>query len=183
MNNVSWKYKVTSQTSLIGRIASLVRSQGTLTNQAKSQWGADVYEHQGVCAKLCDEGSTWVINAEGLNVAQTMDFEPQFQKGNYEILGEVYRELFKDITDVTASSATIFEGTGIGTNLIKIERPQAVALFEAYLSLQGSPFNKLTVSVPRAEALDTSTTYQVVLQSGQDTPTLHIESTSKRPRC
>ena len=102
-------------TNLITTIAKHVRSNGVITNRAKSSFGADVYELQGVKAMLVDDGYTWVIRAEGLDVSQTATHDPKFAKGDLATLQGVSDLFFTktklEPVDSVEITVTEFGGT------------------------------------------------------------------------
>lgn len=57
-----------SDSQLISSIFHLIRNKGTLKNEAKSCWGADVWELGNIWASLEDDGSTQRIEAEGFSL-------------------------------------------------------------------------------------------------------------------
>lgn len=185
-----WNYQSQSLTSLINRIGHFVRTVGINTNQAKSSWGADVYEHKGVITKLCDDGSTWMIISDGLKVSQTMDFEPQFTLGNYEVLGAVFRDLMSHTDAGSNPSLCITVKEFSGTDLdvpefakIKLQRKHAIAIFDAYSTIQQTAFKRFSISVPLAEYFTGDKPHHeefmqsdVIVQKNSDTPDLFVES-------
>lgn len=107
--------RMNEATNLIATIAKHVRTNGVITNRAKSAYGADIYELQGVKAMLVDEGYTRVIRAEGLDVYQTASHDPKFVKGNLAALQSVSDLLLKQTpsqsVDNVEITVTEFGGT------------------------------------------------------------------------
>ena len=81
-------------TNKIGEIFGKVRRHGKLVQEAKTKWGADVWELDGIKAKIEDEGATRCIQSVDLIVRSTMQWQPVYDRGGPKQLDELYISLF-----------------------------------------------------------------------------------------
>lgn len=83
-----------TRTNKIGEICGNIRRHGKLVQQAKTQWGADVWELDGVKAKLEDDGSTWCLQSDDLVVRSTLGGTPFYYQGSSKQLDQLYIDFF-----------------------------------------------------------------------------------------
>lgn len=86
--------KIKTETNKICEICGNIRRYGKLVQQAKSSYGADVWELDDVKAKLEDDGSTWCLQSNNLIVRSTMQWQPVYSRGSSKQLDELYISLF-----------------------------------------------------------------------------------------
>ena len=85
-----------SDSQLISSIFHLIRNRGTLKNEAKSCWGADIWKLENIWASLEDDGCTQRIEAEGfcLDVRNTCG-RIEFVEGSRVNLQRLYDSIFE----------------------------------------------------------------------------------------
>lgn len=85
-----------SEAQLIGSIFDYVRSNGKLIKEAKTSWGADVWEHNNIWASLEDDSCTQRVEADGfsLEVRNTCG-RIKFSEGSMVNLQRLYDSIFE----------------------------------------------------------------------------------------
>lgn len=154
-------------TNLITTIAKHVRTNGVITNRAKSSFGADVYELQGVKAMLVDDGYTWVIRTEGLDVSQTATHDPKFAKGDLTTLQGVSDLFFTQSTlepvDTVEITVTEFGGTDRQhptTAVLTIDQKTACLIMDALQTAADSEvIESICLNAPIPQFFDESLPY------------------------
>lgn len=86
--------KIKTGANKIGEICGNIRRYGKLVQQAKTQWGADVWELDGVKAKLEDDGATWCLQSDDLAVRSTLGGSPFYYQGSSKQLDQLYIDFF-----------------------------------------------------------------------------------------
>lgn len=78
----------------ISEICGHIRRRGKLVQEAKGKWGVDVWELDGVRARLEDEGATWCLQSDDLIVRSILGGIPIYYKGSSKQLDQLYVSLF-----------------------------------------------------------------------------------------
>lgn len=86
--------KIKTEANKIGEIFGNIRRYGKLIQEAKTSYGSDVWELDGIKAKLEDDGATWCIQSVDLIVRSTLGGTPFYYQGGSKQLDELYVSLF-----------------------------------------------------------------------------------------
>ena len=81
---------------LPAKIFQIVREYGELVGRAGSRWGRDEYHLEGITAALEDEGYTYFIKSEGIELRDTMQGITYSKGGDSQL-----RELWKKVVSIT----------------------------------------------------------------------------------
>lgn len=86
--------KIKTETNKIGEIFGNIRRHGKLIQESKTSYGADVWELDGITARLEDDGATWCLQSNDLIVRSTLGGTPLYYKGGSKQLDQLYTSLF-----------------------------------------------------------------------------------------
>ena len=86
--------RIKTGTNKICEICGNIRHHGKLVQQAKTSYGADVWELDGITARLEDDGATWCLQSNDLTVRSTLGGTPLYYNGGSKQLDELYTSLF-----------------------------------------------------------------------------------------
>lgn len=86
--------RIKTGTNKICEICGNIRRHGKLVQQAKTSYGADVWELDGITARLEDDGATWCLQSNDLTVRSILGGTPFYYKGSSKQLDQLYISLF-----------------------------------------------------------------------------------------